>query len=87
MPREFDVVCLGAGVAGEALAAGLKDSGLSLATELFKEAEKRHGDYEPSSPKHHWSDWYSAYIVARQQGGTPEEAFQDGPAHIESTRR
>jgi pyruvate/2-oxoglutarate dehydrogenase complex dihydrolipoamide dehydrogenase (E3) component len=29
--REFDVVCLGGGVAGEALAVGLKGSGLSLA--------------------------------------------------------
>ena len=31
MPLEFDVVCLGGGVAGEALAAGLRDSGLTLA--------------------------------------------------------
>lgn len=31
MPQEFDVVCLGGGVAGEAIAAGLQDSGLSLA--------------------------------------------------------
>ncbi len=31
MPQEFDVVCLGGGVAGEAIAAGLRDSGLSLA--------------------------------------------------------
>ena len=30
-PHEFDVVCLGGGVAGEAIAAGLKDSGLTLA--------------------------------------------------------
>src|SRR3954447_12732840 len=29
--REFDVVCLGGGVAGEAIAAGLKGSGLTLA--------------------------------------------------------
>jgi pyruvate/2-oxoglutarate dehydrogenase complex dihydrolipoamide dehydrogenase (E3) component len=29
--QEFDVVCLGAGVAGEAIAAGLRDSGLTLA--------------------------------------------------------
>jgi len=29
--QEFDVVCLGGGVAGEAIAAGLKDSGLTLA--------------------------------------------------------
>ena len=31
MTQEFDVVCLGGGVAGEALAAGLHDSGLTLA--------------------------------------------------------
>ena len=31
MPLEFDVVCLGGGVAGEAIAGGLKDSGLSFA--------------------------------------------------------
>jgi pyruvate/2-oxoglutarate dehydrogenase complex dihydrolipoamide dehydrogenase (E3) component len=31
LPQEFDVVCLGGGVAGEAIAAGLKDSGLTLA--------------------------------------------------------
>jgi pyruvate/2-oxoglutarate dehydrogenase complex dihydrolipoamide dehydrogenase (E3) component len=30
LPQEFDVVCLGGGVAGEAIAAGLKDSGLTL---------------------------------------------------------
>ncbi|HKQ96846.1 MAG TPA: NAD(P)/FAD-dependent oxidoreductase [Candidatus Polarisedimenticolia bacterium] len=31
MSKEFDVVCLGGGVAGEAIADGLKDSGLTLA--------------------------------------------------------
>ena len=31
MPQEFDVVCLGGGVAGEAIAGGLHRSGLSLA--------------------------------------------------------
>jgi len=31
LPQEFDVVCLGGGVAGEAIAAGLKGSGISLA--------------------------------------------------------
>src|SRR5918993_392098 len=31
VPQEFDVVCLGGGVAGEALAGGLRDSGLTLA--------------------------------------------------------
>jgi pyruvate/2-oxoglutarate dehydrogenase complex dihydrolipoamide dehydrogenase (E3) component len=31
VPEEFDVVCLGGGVAGEAIAGGLRDSGLTLA--------------------------------------------------------
>ena len=31
MPQEFDVVCLGGGVAGEAIAGGLQGSGLTLA--------------------------------------------------------
>ena len=31
MALEFDVVCLGGGVAGEAIAVGLRDSGLTLA--------------------------------------------------------
>ena len=31
MPQQFDVVCLGGGVAAEALAAGLRNSGLTLA--------------------------------------------------------
>jgi len=31
LPQEFDVVCLGGGVAGEALAGELEGSGLSLA--------------------------------------------------------
>jgi hypothetical protein len=31
VPDEFDVVCLGSGVAGEAIAVGLQDSGLRFA--------------------------------------------------------
>jgi pyruvate/2-oxoglutarate dehydrogenase complex dihydrolipoamide dehydrogenase (E3) component len=31
LPQNFDVVCLGGGVAGEAIAVGLRDSGLTLA--------------------------------------------------------
>ena len=40
----------------------LPGRGLSLdvatLTELFQETEKRHGTYEPTAPKHHWSGWY-----------------------------
>ena len=52
-------------------------------TELLREAEQHHGEYEPTAPKHHWSGWYAAYIIARQDGKTPEEAAKDGKLHIE----
>jgi catechol 2,3-dioxygenase-like lactoylglutathione lyase family enzyme len=56
-------------------------------TELLRETETRHGDYEATAPKHHWSGWYAAYMVARQHGRTPEEAASEGALHIESTRQ
>jgi hypothetical protein len=30
-----------------------------------------------------WSGWYAAYIVARQDGKSPEEAAKDAKHHIE----
>jgi catechol 2,3-dioxygenase-like lactoylglutathione lyase family enzyme len=65
---------------------GLGNLDVATLTELLQEAEKHHGDYEPTAPKHHWSDWYAAYIVARQNGETPEEAAKDGKIHIEGAR-
>jgi hypothetical protein len=55
--------------------------------ELLREAEENHGRYEPTAPKHHWSDWYAAFILARQQGRTPEEAYQDASSALDATRR
>jgi catechol 2,3-dioxygenase-like lactoylglutathione lyase family enzyme len=65
---------------------GLSNLDTPTLTELLKEAETRHGEYEPSAPKHHWSDWYAAYVVAREQGRTPEHAAKDGAVHVESAR-
>jgi catechol 2,3-dioxygenase-like lactoylglutathione lyase family enzyme len=59
---------------------------LATMTALLQETEKRHGQYEPTAPKHHWSEWYAAYIVARMQGRTAEEAAADGALRIEGDR-
>ena len=60
--------------------------GLSLdvatLTEILREAEQHHGEYEPTAPKHHWSGWYAAYTVARERGRTPDEAAQEAAHHI-----
>jgi hypothetical protein len=55
--------------------------------ELLREAEEHHGHYEPTAPKHHWYDWYAPYIVARQQGRTPDEAYQDATSALDAARR
>ena len=69
----------------------LPGRGLSLdvgtLTDLLREAEQRHGDYEPTAPKHDWSGWYAAYIVAREQGKGSEEAARHAALHMERTRR
>jgi catechol 2,3-dioxygenase-like lactoylglutathione lyase family enzyme len=51
-------------------------------TTLLKETEQHHGAFEASAPKHHWSDWYAAYIVARQNGITPEGAAEAAARHM-----
>jgi hypothetical protein len=51
--------------------------------ELLRETEEHHGAYEASAPPHHWSGWYAAYILARQQGRTPAEASSDAGAYME----
>ena len=65
---------------------GLSNLDVSTLTELLRETEQHHGEYEPTAPKHHWSGWYAAYIVARQDGRTPEEAAKLGKLHIEGAQ-
>jgi catechol 2,3-dioxygenase-like lactoylglutathione lyase family enzyme len=63
---------------------GFSNLDVAALTELLRETETHHGEYEPTAPKHHWSAWYSAYIVARERGKTPEEAAKDAARHVEA---
>ena len=56
-------------------------------TKILRETEERHGEYESTAQKHHWSDWYAAYIVARERGKTPDDAAKDAAIHMEGARR
>ena len=42
--------------------------------DLLHETSENHGSYEAVAPKHDWWDWYAAYMSARQNGSTPDEA-------------
>jgi hypothetical protein len=62
------------------------DMEVETLTQLLREAEEHHGQYEPTAPKHHWSSWYAAYIVAREQGRSTDDAVADAIAHTETNR-
>ncbi len=55
-------------------------------TDLLREAEEHHGKYESTAPKHHWSGWYAAYIVARERGMAAEQTAKDAALHMRAAR-
>jgi catechol 2,3-dioxygenase-like lactoylglutathione lyase family enzyme len=65
---------------------GGSSSDVATLTDLLREAESHHGEYEPTAPKHHWSTWYAAYIVARERGTTPEQAAKDAALHTQDAQ-
>jgi hypothetical protein len=56
-------------------------------TDLLREAEEHHGQYEPTAPPHHWSRWYAAYIVSREGGQTQDQAVAEATLHVEGAPR
>jgi predicted enzyme related to lactoylglutathione lyase len=66
---------------------GLSNSDVASLTDLLREAEEHHGKYDPTAPKHHWSGWYAAYVVARERGRTPEDAAKDAGLHMGRARQ
>jgi len=56
---------------------------IATLTGFLREAEQHHGGYQSTAPKHHWSDWYAAYIVAREHGRSPDAAIADAGHHME----
>jgi len=59
---------------------------IATLTELLREAEEHHGDYERTAPPHHWSSWYAAYIASRERGRSPEEAASDAARRMQGAR-
>jgi catechol 2,3-dioxygenase-like lactoylglutathione lyase family enzyme len=66
---------------------GFSSMDVATLTELLRDTEKRHGEYEATAPKHHWSEWYAAYMVARERGRTSDEAAKDAAVHMDASRR
>jgi catechol 2,3-dioxygenase-like lactoylglutathione lyase family enzyme len=56
---------------------------VSTLTELLRDTEKHHGEYEKTHAKHNWWDWYAAYLNARQNGSNAEEAAAAADRYME----
>ncbi len=63
------------------------DALVGALAELLRDAEEHHGRYEPTAPKHHWYDWYAAYIVARRLGHSQDDAYREASAALEASLR
>ena len=51
--------------------------------ELLRETSEHHDHYEKTHQKHNWWDWYAAYMRAREDGGTPEQAVDTAGLYME----
>ena len=56
---------------------------IAALADLLHETAEHHDPFEKSHPPHNWWDWYAAYMDARQQGSTPEEASASAGRYME----
>ena len=50
---------------------------------LLHETAEHHDRFEKSHAPHDWWDWYAAYMVAREDGSTPDEASAAADRYME----
>src|SRR5262245_2323204 len=50
---------------------------------LLRETAERHDHYDKTHAEHRWSDWYAAYLSARQNGSGPQEAAAAADRYME----
>ena len=47
---------------------------VAILAPLLRETAEHHDRFEKAAPEHDWWDWYAAYLTAREQGSSPDEA-------------
>jgi len=55
--------------------------------DLLHETAEHHDPYEKSAPPHNWWDWYAAYLDARLNESTQEEAAAAARRYMDSLPR
>jgi hypothetical protein len=54
--------------------------------DLLHETSENHGVFEAVAPPHNWWDWYAAYMNARLDGSTPEDAAAAAGRYMEDVK-
>ena len=54
--------------------------------DLLHETSEHHDHFEKVAAPHDWWDWYAAYMSAREQGNTPEEASDAAALYMKEVR-
>jgi catechol 2,3-dioxygenase-like lactoylglutathione lyase family enzyme len=57
--------------------------GVARLAELLRETSEHHDNYEKTHAKHNWWDWYAAYLSARENGSSPEQAAADANRYMD----
>jgi hypothetical protein len=50
--------------------------------DLLHETAEHHDRFEKAAPPHDWWDWYAAYLSAREQGSSSDEADADADRYM-----
>lgn len=59
----------------------------TMLAELLRETSQLHDHFEKTHAEHHWSDWYAAYMSARQGGSNSTEAVVAANRYMEDVLR
>ncbi len=51
---------------------------------LLHETADHHDPFEKTHTPHNWWDWYAAYLAARQEGSTPDQASEAAGRYMAS---
>ncbi len=54
---------------------------------LLHETAEHHDTYEHIAPPHDWWDWYAAYLDARQNGASPDQADKAADSYMAEAKQ
>ncbi len=54
---------------------------------LLHETSERHGFFEAVAPPHDWWDWYAAYMKARQDGNSSDDAAMEAGRYMAEVKQ